>query len=369
MGWVRGSWVLGWVALAACGSGDTPPAGDCGGNGPCPAGYTCDPRTRRCDAIGATGAPDAPVPDAPPTNLDARPPDAHPLDARPPDARRPDARLPDAPRPDAPLPDARLPDARPTAALGVTPTGHDFGAITLGDVSGSFGFTVKNGGGEPSGTIAAAADDPSFEVDSGSCAGAALAPGASCTVRVRFAPMGSAGPKQATLTILASPGGSVPVALTGTAIPLTPAALSMAPASQDLGSEFDNQSSTPFDFIVTNDGGETSGTISASSSSTNFQVTGGTCIGQPLAGGATCTVTVILDPMVDFTSTYPTPNQTVATAVSATLTVSATPGGSPTATVTGNALCQGYGVSCDATMSCCGSVPCVGGPPFSCHYP
>jgi hypothetical protein len=48
--------------IAACGSAGEDPQGECGPNGECPAGFTCDPVQRRCVAV--TGGPDAGAPDA-----------------------------------------------------------------------------------------------------------------------------------------------------------------------------------------------------------------------------------------------------------------------------------------------------------------
>ncbi len=58
------SFLLAVAALvAACGSPDSEPTDECGPNGECPAGYTCDPVGRRC-VLGGGGTPDAGTPDA-----------------------------------------------------------------------------------------------------------------------------------------------------------------------------------------------------------------------------------------------------------------------------------------------------------------
>lgn len=108
-------------------------------------------------------------------------------------------------------------------------------ALTLSPGSGSWNqnkdwqnFTVRNTGGQPSGSISASLSSGAAHFDiSPSCG--ALAPNAQCTVRVR--PKSSAtGDVSGTLRITASPGGTKTASLTATLTPPNPCA--GAPASR-----------------------------------------------------------------------------------------------------------------------------------------
>jgi hypothetical protein len=88
---------LGWLLVSCTGGDSMSELMECGPQGECQTGYSCNSATNRCVKSGVVQPPDAPLSDAP----------------------LPDAPLPDAPLPDAPLPDAPfdsaplLPDAAP----------------------------------------------------------------------------------------------------------------------------------------------------------------------------------------------------------------------------------------------------------------
>jgi hypothetical protein len=106
---------------------------------------------------------------------------------------------------------------------------------------------------------------------------------------------------------------------------LKPAVLAVAPTGASLGSVTVGATSSAT-FNVTNGGGAPSGKVSASVDDvTDYTVTGGTCLGKPVAGGGTCTVVVQFNPKS-------------AGSLPAQLTVSASPGGSPTASLSGTGL-------------------------------
>ena len=82
-------------------------------------------------------------------------------------------------------------------------------------------MTIRNDGGAPL-RLAGAEADGDFLVDAGGCM-SGLAPGARCTLRVRFAPT-AAGPRTGSLRLASNdPAGPRTVALSGTGV-LTPAA-------------------------------------------------------------------------------------------------------------------------------------------------
>src|SRR5262249_20195995 len=164
-------------------------------------------------------------------------------------------------------------------------------------------------------------------ISSNNC-GAALSPGdPPCTISVVFQPA-TIGVKSGTLTLNASPGGPVSVALGGTAV--TAASLTITPTAPSYGTVQIGSTPAPAQtFTVTNMGGATTGTITtAISGSTEFAITTSTdtCKGKTLITGGTCTLSVVWTPVA------PPGMKT------ATLTVSANPGGSPTASLSGTSF-------------------------------
>lgn len=124
-------------------------------------------------------------------------------------------------------------------ALAVTGGPALFASTAVGAVSAVAPVTATNSGGAPVHISIAAlvgSDAGQFKLAAGAgCAGAALAPGASCTVGVTFAPS-SAGRHAATLELDSdAPGGQVEVALSGTASSTPPQALAFSIASLRAG--------------------------------------------------------------------------------------------------------------------------------------
>ena len=108
----------------------------------------------------------------------------------------------------------------PPAELAASPATFDFGQVGT-DESATQTFTLTNQGGEATGALTAAVTGaPGFTVTAGTCAGVSMAPGASCTVTVRFAPV-SAGALAATLAVTSqSTPASADIALSGTGEPV-----------------------------------------------------------------------------------------------------------------------------------------------------
>ena len=109
----------------------------------------------------------------------------------------------------------RRPMALP-ASLMISPMSQDFGMPSVSDIPVRV-FTVTNGGGMPSGvptTSVTGAGAGSFMVVADSCM-AALAPGGACGVAVELPLQDPIGPKSATLTVSATPGGTASAQMTG----------------------------------------------------------------------------------------------------------------------------------------------------------
>ncbi|HVU49782.1 MAG TPA: choice-of-anchor D domain-containing protein [Polyangia bacterium] len=225
-------------------------------------------------------------------------------------------------------------DGGPTPALLASDKdAYDFGTqvtTATGAAVGSTVVTITNKGGQRSGTlIVGVIDSSTFPTSGDTCSGMTLDPGASCMVTVKFMP-GTAGAKSSKLQVGATPGGTVPVMLSGMGV--DPGALSLTP---DHGT-FDplpagQTSATETTFTVKNTGGAATTALTAALTGTSageFELSTDTCTGKALAGGDTCTVGVKFAP-----TQAGTPG-----AEGAVLSVSATTGGSATANLMGTLL-------------------------------
>ena len=101
--------------------------------------------------------------------------------------------------------------------LRISDTRHDFGFLMVAG-SADFAATVTNTGSAPTGAIGVTSTDTNghFEVLASSTCGPPLQAAESCELRLRFHPQ-LAGPKTATITASALPGGQVRVLLDGVA--------------------------------------------------------------------------------------------------------------------------------------------------------
>jgi hypothetical protein len=183
------------------------------------------------------------------------------------------------------------------AALSIS-GGGSFGSVVQGSTSAEATFTLTNGGGVASGPLTVAPPSAPFYLDTDGCAGKSLAPAASCTMTAHYTPpLGALGNQSGTLTASASPGGSVPLSLSGVAT----AALGISVPSEAFGAYAPGSGSGPFDFTVTNASTAAIGPLQVSFQGTNpteFTLVGGTglCQGTTLAGGSSCTVAVAFAP-------------------------------------------------------------------------
>lgn len=222
-------------------------------------------------------------------------------------------------------------NAIPDAHFTIVPTSHDFGAVGTGSQSGFFTFTVTNDGGQTSGAPTAAlggVNATQFILQNGCTA--ALAPNASCTVQVKFAPNIDNSNAQATVSVSATPGGTATAQVFGQAVP--PAALSAVPTSVDFNA--DAMSNNGFTLIgdttvktitVSNSGTEPTGTINITKSGTNAADYTFTTNCTTLPSMMTCTITVTFAPTATGLET-------------ASLLVSASPGGNTSIALHGDSL-------------------------------
>lgn len=187
--------------------------------------------------------------------------------------------------------------AAPAASL--SPASLAFGGTLLGQASGPLAATLANTGTgalmiDAIGVSGAAAAD--FSVAGGSCApGGTLAPGANCTVLLSFKP-GLAGTRSATLAVAHNgTGGGSSVALSGSASATPQASIGISASSIDFGALATGTPSAP-KTVTLNNSGQGALTFSsialAGASGAVFTLGGDCAVNKPLAGGASCTLTV-----------------------------------------------------------------------------
>lgn len=219
-------------------------------------------------------------------------------------------------------------DAPPTpkpAVLKLSQDSADFGSVVTGDTSPETKLTVANIGEGPSGPITAVISGASGSNYSVTSDCTTLAPAATCTVSVKFAPT-SVGTKAANVEVGGNPGGTVIASLSGMGI--MAGQLRIMPSSNQFSTTTVGATSSSFTFTVSNTGSTASGTLSTVASGADvsaFSRVSDSCNGQTLAAAATCTVVVAFKP-------------TASGPKFATFAVSGLPGGTVFASVNGFAV-------------------------------
>jgi hypothetical protein len=183
-------------------------------------------------------------------------------------------------------------------AVSLTPTSLTFAAQAVGSFSVAQQATLQNTGG---GTLKIASIGRSGDFYEGHNCPMTLAPNASCTLRVTFAPT-SAGTRSGTVTITDNaPGSPHKLSLTGTGSGTGSIILRLSPGSLSFGSVAVGATSSPQTVKLTN-----TSTVAASFLSPFGFATSGTnwsdfhknpYCGTSLAPGKTCTVSVFFKPL------------------------------------------------------------------------
>ncbi|MFB9314668.1 choice-of-anchor D domain-containing protein [Nocardioides plantarum] len=178
-------------------------------------------------------------------------------------------------------------------ALTIAPTTYNFGGIPVGDTSDTQSFTLTNHRLTAVFVSSQTIIGP-FAIDS-SCVAATVPAQGTCTFTARFAPA-SSGPATGYVEYVAN-GTAVRVDLSGTG--LAPAALTVDRSAIQFGAYAPSTTGTQV-LTVTNTGDlATAATPTVTISGTDaieFTVQDTTCSG-PLAGGASCTVTLQFAPL------------------------------------------------------------------------
>lgn len=181
------------------------------------------------------------------------------------------------------------------AELVLDDSAHDFGVLPVG-TSASKVLRVSNVGGLTSAVIdTSLAGASAFSLEDDDCDGVTLAPAATCTITLQYAPT-SAGDHTATLEVAAdgatlthSASGS---AIVATGLVITPSGLVFPPTASGAQSE-------PFELTVTNLGDETTDallTALTGSDGSEFALEEDACAGVALAPDASCTMTLRFAP-------------------------------------------------------------------------
>ena len=218
--------------------------------------------------------------------------------------------------------------------LASSPISKGFASTVVGQTSAVTTFTVTNIGPAMTGVLAASLtglNANQFAIGTNGCT-MPLPVNGTCAIQVTFKPTAT-GVKMATLQVAGAPGGTLPIALTGTGVQA--AVLALAPATQDFGSVGVGLSSPLVTYTVTNSGGTTTAPVTVTSSDASFVVSDSTCA-NVLAQSQTCQVKVAFAP----TAVGPKVATLTATAgtVTATATVSGAAVAAPALTLTPSAL-------------------------------
>lgn len=233
--------------------------------------------------------------------------------------------------------------------LAITPGTRVFDAVQQMTPGATQVFTVKNNGLATTGLLATTlvgGDNSNFSIAANACDGHTLAASLTCEVTVQFAPV-TPGSKLITLSVAGAPGEVGVAQLSGTS--LASPSITINPVSKQFNGVTVNQNVSG-SFMISNPGGVATGTPSvavagATAADTGqFSIPAGAngCTAGIIAGGS-CMISVRFAP--------------TATGVkNGTLTVSANPGTSATATLTGTGVAPGK-LSVSPLSQDFGSVP------------
>jgi hypothetical protein len=181
----------------------------------------------------------------------------------------------------------------PPSSLSFTPASLEFGLVAVGTTSEPLPATLQNTGTNPIVGLFFMIGDPRFTFDASAC-GAMLAPGAGCTVQVRFAPT-EPGPVASTLTVTAGIDTAL-LQLGGTGEPgEPPPPLAFTPTSLDFGTVAVGATSVPLLATLQNTGTDSIAGLSFMVGDPQFTFDASAC-GLILEAGASCAALVWFAP-------------------------------------------------------------------------
>jgi HYDIN/CFA65/VesB-like, Ig-like domain len=183
--------------------------------------------------------------------------------------------------------------------LSISPTTKNFGSVPERGTSAATTFTVKNTGSQPQ-TITSVAlntgQPDQFALDPGTCAGAVVPGGGTCTVNAAFTPTAS-GARTTRLVVSSNANVSATATLRGTG---QPGRLGFEPNPADYGVVAIGSTTNAVTVTITNGGGGVLGVTAVRVGGANageFLVMSDSCTGQQLAPAGTCTVSVAFRPL------------------------------------------------------------------------
>lgn len=182
--------------------------------------------------------------------------------------------------------------------MALSPSVLAFGSVVVGSTSAPQNVTVTNTGGSPLTITSISTGSSRFAIAgpaSGDCIAltAPLAAGASCVIRIAFAPA-APGAISATLSVKSDALGSPhTLALSGTGAN-APAAIQLSASSLSFPLQRIGTTSASQNLVVTNTGGSTLSIASVTFGGADFS--GGGCSGQAIAPAGSCTIGVSFTP-------------------------------------------------------------------------
>ncbi len=177
-----------------------------------------------------------------------------------------------------------------SAAISLSPASIAFGTQQVGTGSASVTLTVTNSGNADLHVTSVVTSGDFLAADA--CVGTTIAPGASCTVNVAFAPTAT-GQRSGSLTIYGDvPGGQISEALSGNGS--APAAIVLTPGPVVFPSTSLGVTSAAINITIANTGGTVSH-LQGVSVSGDFRIAANTC-GTSLAAQTSCTVGILFAP-------------------------------------------------------------------------
>lgn len=175
--------------------------------------------------------------------------------------------------------------------IGATPTSLAFGNVNVGTTAPAQTITVANTGTAAATNMSYPAAPPKF-TRGGTCSGATLNAGSSCTVTFTYAPTAPLADNP-TYTITGG-GATIPISLSGTGVAAAAASLSASPTSLAFGSVTVGATSGAQTVTITNTGGQAASGVAVGSGSARFGATN--ACGTTITAGASCTVSVAYSP-------------------------------------------------------------------------
>ena len=182
------------------------------------------------------------------------------------------------------------------ARLTISPTQVAFPTV-VGATSDAVTFTIRNNGTASSGAIIVALGGtgaPQFIITDNQCRGV-LAGGATCTIALVYKPTGASS-AAASLTVTDATVGSTPATATLNGIGSPTIEQPSIIGAADLGSVTVGQAGIPAIYTITNNGGTASDLLTIGATDTQFAIGNDLCSGLALAGGKSCTFTVMFIP-------------------------------------------------------------------------